>query len=354
MKRSKLAGRSGLLAAQLDRLDQISAGLCAAADLFGADIFIDCREKESGRMFVARQFSPKLTLSAYEENAVGKFALPEDEPAVYHAMEKGVPVRDFKARTQENRTVRQDVLPLRDEAGTVIAVLISERDVSRDVSREKKYRELVRRAEDAPAAAPKAPDAALREIHHRVKNNLQMVASIMNLQARQTKNEEVRRAFRENTARVLSIAAIHDLLTRADNAPVVLGELFEKLARNLQSLSDAASPVRILVEGDRVLVDPDRATHIALVVNELVSNSLKHGFAPGKGGEVHIITQAGSGFCTVTVKDNGTGFELSGARPESLGLSIVNVTVKDKLGGELRVSSGENGTAATFDFSTES
>lgn len=350
MNRSELAGRSGLHAAQLDRIEQLCQGLAQSADLFGADIFIDCKEQASGRMFVAYQFSPTQLLSAYEEDAVGKIAERENEPAVYHAMENGVPVRDFKALTQENRTVRQDVVPIRDEEGTVIGVLISERDVSRDVNREKKYRELVRRAEEPVPEPPKAHDPALREIHHRVKNNLQMVASIMNLQSRRTKNEEVRKAFRENTARVLSIAAIHDLLTRADNEPVALDELFGKLARNLQSIFHEGCAARITVEGDRVLVSPNRATDIALVVNELVTNSMEHGFADGQDGEIRIITQAGSGFSAVTVRDNGAGFDPAAHRPESLGLSIVTLTVKDKLGGELRLVSDENGTAATFDF----
>lgn len=354
MTREQLARRARLGDEALAKLEQVCAGLEQAADLFGADLFIDCREPATGRMFVARQFSPTLDLSAYEENAVGKYAERQNEPAVYHAMENGVPVRDFKALTQENRTVRQDVIPLRQPDGTVIGVLISERDVSRDVSREKKYQELVRRAEEPAVQPPKAADPALREIHHRVKNNLQMVASIMNLQSRRTESEEVRRAFRENTARVLSIAAIHDLLTRADDAPVALDELFCKLARNLQSIFCEGRPVRITVEGDSVRVTPNRATDIALVVNELVTNSLEHGFAEGEQGEICILTKAGSGVCTVTVRDNGAGFDPARHRPESLGLSIVTLTVKDKLGGELRVSSDEKGTDATFDFSMES
>lgn len=346
--------RAELTASECEQLTQLAQTQQHSADLFGADIFIDCLDKETDEMYVAAQFSPSLELSVYKERVVGKTAGRENEPAVYHAMESGMPVRDLKAVTQENKTVRQDALPVRScESGKVIAVLISERDVSRDVNRERKYEELARRAgqDAAEVTEPVAPnDVALREIHHRVKNNLQMVASIMNLQSRRTKNAEVRRAFRENTARVLSIAAIHDMLTRSDNAPVALKRLFDKLRLNLQSIFCESRPVDIIIEGDELYASPNHATDIALVVNELVSNSLEHGFSEKQRGEIRVLLNAGVRFNTITVRDNGSGFDLSHHKSESLGFSIVTLTVRDKLGGELHFSSDKNGTIASFDF----
>lgn len=350
-----LLDRAGLTATECEQLAQLALQQQFSADLFGADIFIDCWDSAEDCMYVAAQASPGFGLSVYRENAVGKPAMRQNEPAVYHAMESGLPVRDLKAVTQENKTVRQDALPIRScETGAVIAVLISERDVSHHINKAKKYEALARIAE-ASTTQPELPsgDLALREIHHRVKNNLQMVASIMSLQSRRTENAEVRQAFRENTARVLSIAAIHDLLTQSDDAPVALLALFDKLRRNIQPLFGESRAVDIVIEGDPLYASPNRATDIALVVNELVSNSLEHGFSEGQPGKITILLSAGVRFNAITVKDNGSGFDISHRRSGSLGLSIVTMTVSDKLGGKLRFFSDENGTNAAFDFLNE-
>jgi two-component sensor histidine kinase len=333
------------------RLERLEEDLPLTAELCAADVFIDLFDPD-GMAWVAAQAGPGLESSSYRERVVGRPARRENEPAVYRAAEEGMPVRDLKAVTQENHTVRQDVVPVKGEGGQVLAVLILERDVTRDLSREKKYRELAREREELSPARPLAEtDAAMREVHHRVKNNLQMVASILNLQARRTQNEEVRRAFRENTARVQSIAAIHDLLTRSDDpASVALLPLLEKILRSIQSLFRDSRPVEILLEGEDMAVEPDKATSIALVVSELLSNALEHGFREGEPGLIRVQLHPGALFSTVTVEDSGAGFDPVSHSPESLGLSIVTLTVKEKLGGTLHISSDGNGTRASFDF----
>ena len=111
-------------------------------------------------------------------------------------METKSPVRDIRAVTQEERTVRQDVVPISDDDGRLIGVLIGERDISDDIRQEQKYEALVRRAEKGDFIHVSPEDAARREVHHRVKNHLQLIASIMNIQARNTESEEVKQAFR--------------------------------------------------------------------------------------------------------------------------------------------------------------
>ena len=122
------------------------------------------------------------------------------EPAVYHAVESGLPARDLKAITQEGVTVRQDVVPVRGTDGKVIGVLICEKDISGRLIREKKYDELAREKEEHAGkqllVAGKTGDVRMREVHHRVKNNLQMIASIMNLQARRSDNQQVRDVYK--------------------------------------------------------------------------------------------------------------------------------------------------------------
>lgn len=350
MNRIGMKERTGLSETALNQLEKIEAVLPLMADLAGADLFIDCMQISDGAMFVAAQAGPGHMPSAYQSNVVGCYARREDEPAVYRAMETKSPVRDIKAVTQEEQIVRQDVVPISGEDGSVIGVLIGERDVSRDIRKEQKYEELARRAEQKPPSRVSAETAARREVHHRVKNHLQLIASMMNLQARKTENEEVRQAFRENTARVLSIASINELLSSGENGPVQLKEFLEKLRRNLTLLYDGETFVTLTLEGDDLTADQEQATDIALVVNELVSNAYKHAFAGRRHGTVRLILKRGERYSSITVQDDGCGYDFHQDGENGFGMSLVKMTVRDKLGGKLYLTSDGGGTSATFDF----
>jgi len=348
MNRQELKRRAGLDGDALDRLEQIESVLPLMADLAGADLFVDCME--DGRMFVAAQAGPSYMPSAYRTSVLGCYAERECEPAVYRAMETHTPVRDIKAVTQEDSVVRQDVVPITDGAGRIIGALISERDVSRDIRREKKYEALARRVENSGQQAVSAETVARREVHHRIKNHLQMIASMMNLQSRQTDNPEMRRAFQENTARVLSIAAINELLTSHSSETVSLYGFLEKLRQNLTLLYGTEKSASLLLEGDDVCVGPDQATNIALVVNELVSNAYRHAYSGREGGTVRVLLRRGEQYSSVTVQDDGVGYAPCQGTADGFGMSIVKMLVRDKLGGKLYVSSDGMGTAITFDF----
>ena len=113
--------------------------------------------------------------------------------------------------------VRQDAVPIQGEDGSVIGILIGERDISKDIRREQKYEAMARQPVAFGSVASRTESTAVRnarrEVHHRVKNHLQLIASIMNIQARKSESEEVKQAFRENIARVQSIASINEILT---------------------------------------------------------------------------------------------------------------------------------------------
>ena len=201
-------------------------------------------------------------------------------------------------------------------------------------------------------AAGDGPAVAMKEIHHRVKNNLQLVASILNIQARKSADPQLRRAFRENTSRVLSIAAIHDILTTGDDGDQVeLRPLLEKLRRNLQSMLPQGQEILLSVQGDQMAVSSDKATSIALVVNELLTNALEHGFPGRQKGSVTVTLLRGRERATITVEDDGRGFSLGEKQEDSLGLDLISTIVRDKLGGKLQLQSGPEGTKAMFDFS---
>lgn len=339
---------------EVDLLEQVAASLQYMADLTGADVFIDCLDRAGETAVVVAHARPSGVISAYQRSVLGQTALREKEPAVYHAFRTGMVVRDLKAVTQEDQTVRQDAAPIRNGAGKVIAVLIREKDVSGTLSRERKFRELARERESQTAsmlglAAGDAHAVAMKEIHHRVKNNLQLVASILNIQARKSTDPQLKRAFRENTGRVLSIAAIHDILTGTDcGDQVALRPLLEKIRRNLQSMMPQGQEIFISLAGDDLTVSSDKATSVALVVNELLTNAIEHGYEEKKKGRVTVTLLRGRETSTITVEDDGGGFSPAEKREESLGLEIISLIVQDKLGSKLQIQSGPEGTKAMF------
>lgn len=339
----------------ITQLEELERQLPLFSLLTGDDIFIDCFDKSYRTALVVAQASQPGS-SAYAEDVRGKTALREMEPAVYRAMESGLPTRELKAITQEGVAVRQDAAPIRGEHGKIIGVLIREKDVYGEIARQRKFERLAKERDEQTLRSldmeAGASDIRMREMHHRIKNNLQMIASIMNLQARRSENAEVKLAFAENTQRILSIAAVHDMLTRdEEQGGIHLCLLLERICRDIYVISGEEKTANISVSGEDMPVQPDTATAIALVVSELVSNALRHGYPNGRGGQIKIQVEKGPLYSTVTVSDDGVGYDLAqkcgGA---SLGLDIVRLTVKDKLRGDVHITSGEGGTCTSFSF----
>lgn len=348
--------RTDLTEEEIRQLELVEQQLPLIAEMAAADVFIDCRS--GGGVIVAAHARPRGDHSVYTGSVVGQPALPEDEPAVFHAFSTGDPVCDLRAVTQEGRSVLQNVAPIRSQAGRVTAVLIQEKDVSEDMRMARKYRALAQSHEgSSPLAEALRGEGdgsllALREMHHRVKNNLQLVASILSMQARKCADPSTRRILQENVARVLSIATIHDILTyhSEDFQFVSSHTLLEKLRMNLQSLVTPGKAIVISVDGDDVLLDADTATPVSLVITELLTNALEHAFEGREGGRVAVSLRAGALCHTVTVTDDGIGFDPLTQPGESLGLSIVSATVRDKLKGKLRIQSDSGGSKISFDF----
>lgn len=337
------------------RLEKVAELLPVMAELFQVDVFIDCMGS-GGVAVVAAQGSPQSVQGLYRKSVVGERAYPDKEPAVYQVFQSGMCRYDLKATTQEGREVKQSIVPLLDGAGQVAGVLIAERDISEDVRREQKYRALERTVENISSAqfAMRSDEntAAMREVHHRVKNNLQLIASMLNMQARKAESDETRRILQENVNRVLSIATIHDILTLSGMQRTYISstELLEKLRRNFQGLVPDGKSVVIRVEGDELRLSPDCATSVSLVVSELINNAIGHAFPGRDSGRIVIRCGYGRMNCSIAVEDDGVGFRPEEVRKGSLGMGIVRATVEDKLQGSLRVRSGPGGTTVQFDF----
>ena len=342
-----------LTPADIGRLEALERDLPLIADVSNADVFLDCLIDEQTAIVVA-QATPSLGVSAYQKNIVGEYASKTNEPAVFQAFSMGVPICDLKAVTQENRSVRQNVAAVRNDAGQVIAVLIREKDISLDLQRQRKYEELAKGLEDSSPYTDNIGSEvlAVREMHHRVKNNLQLVASILNLQARKTDNDTVKTALKENVSRVLSIAAIHDiLLTKSDNLSTVKsGALLESLRNNLSALIPPDKNITLKLTDDDIELDSDAATSVALVITELVVNAFEHAFPDRQSGRVEVMVGKGELYHTVAVTDDGIGFDPASVSHKSLGLRIVDYTVRDKLKGKLHIVTSPHGTKISFDI----
>jgi two-component sensor histidine kinase len=192
-------------------------------------------------------------------------------------------------------------------------------------------------------------DATIREVHHRVKNNLQTIASLLRIQARRTDSDEARHALAEATERVSSMAVVHDLLAGSDEETVDFAEaardVVELVRRGL--LGDTGD-LSVVLEGASGQVDAPTATSLALAVAELVHNAIEHGMAERDSGAVQVQLRRVPGELVIIVRDNGCGLP-DGFDPvvsAHLGLEIVRTVVEDDLRGTLSFTGGR-GTTVT-------
>jgi two-component system, sensor histidine kinase PdtaS len=178
-----------------------------------------------------------------------------------------------------------------------------------------------------------------QEIHHRVKNNLQTVASLLRLQAASAGDVDPGKALDDSVNRILAIAAVHEVLTERRDDDVDLGELVERLrAMLVQGLGRGK---RVSSRLEPISLHGGRATALALVFSELLGNALEHG-----GAHVRITLQRRDGDVVLAVADDGVG---RGDRPDGTGLSIVRALVRDELAGSLELAdAGGHEARVTF------
>jgi two-component sensor histidine kinase len=222
-------------------------------------------------------------------------------------------------------------IPLRP-TGEHIGGLILVRDVS-DLRR--RDRELVTK------------DATIREIHHRVKNNLQTVAALLRLQARRMDTPTARAALEEAVRRVGSIAIVHETLSQAVEEHVDFDEVADRLGRMVTDVGVVAGSVEVVREGSFGVLPSETATALAMVVTEVLQNAVEHGYAVLEPGDGRIVVSARRlvGRLHVDVEDDGRGlpegFDVDTST--SLGLSIVRTLVESEMGGQLELGGGVDG-----------
>jgi GAF domain-containing protein len=194
--------------------------------------------------------------------------------------------------------------------------------------------------------ALKIKSAMLQEMHHRVRNNLQTIASLLAMQQRRMDGSNPGAvALRDSAARIEAIAMVHNLLCRADIGVTTIDALVRQLVESARvSLLSPDQPVSVEIRGDLVPIGSHEATVLAIVLNELINNAIFHGLA-GKAGALVIETQVHDEIVTVEVRDDGP----TRLRPEEpikssgLGLQIINTLVRSDLDGEFELCSNDDG-----------
>ena len=197
-------------------------------------------------------------------------------------------------------------------------------------------------------------DATIREVHHRVKNNLQTISALLRLQGRRLASAEAKLAIEESVRRIRSIALVHETLSRQATDTVPFGEIVRPLVRMVEDgLVSAETPVRITVEGDAGDLPPEVATPLAVVLTELLQNAVEHGYpTPGRRGSVVVGLRNDGRELAVTVSDDGVGLP-EGFSPSSsagLGLSIVRTLVTSELGGAIAFRNDTDRGGATVEL----
>ncbi|HEX2293700.1 MAG TPA: sensor histidine kinase [Actinomycetota bacterium] len=264
-----------------------------------------------------------------KQNALGRWLdeLGLGETPVHSALES--------RRLKDGELVRGDthvsirVLPLTEDDVTVGALALA-----KDVTEiRQKERLLV------------VKDTTIREIHHRVKNNLQTIASLLRLQARRLGSAEARAALTESVLRVGSIALVHETLSEEPGDVAEFGEVARRIARMVgEGLVLPERCVRIDVDGAAGPLGADLATPLAVVLTELLQNAVEHAFPEGADGTVVVELARADGEVRMVVRDDGVGLDVAALEGARLGLQIVRSLI-DELGGTFRIES-DAGTRA--------
>jgi len=194
-------------------------------------------------------------------------------------------------------------------------------------------------------------DATIREVHHRVKNNLQTVSALLRLQARRIEDPGASAALEEAVRRIASIALVHETLSSSSDASVAFDDVLNRLVSHALELSPRMATLTIIRDGEFGSLEPRIATPLALVITELIHNALEHGLAEA-GSHLQISVNRMETHCEIKISDDGVGLpkEFNLIESSNLGLQIVRTLTENELKGDLSLRSSNQGTIAQLDF----
>jgi two-component sensor histidine kinase len=193
--------------------------------------------------------------------------------------------------------------------------------------------------------------AVVREMHHRVKNNLQTVAMLLRLQKNAARDLRAEDVLAETINRILSIAAVHETLSEQGLRVVDVKDVLTRVTRSVaETMLSGGQDITITVAGDRLILPSREATSLALATSELVQNAVKHAFVGRASGAIRVQLQATANENVIIVQDNGIGSDKSPGAGKGLGLQIINTLVNDDLKGKFELNLSPEGTQAFIRF----
>jgi len=206
-------------------------------------------------------------------------------------------------------------------------------------------------------ASEERKESLLREVHHRVKNNLAVICSLFYLQSTHTKDKETAQVFRDMERRVHSMALVHESLSGSEDLTYIdFAKYAHDLAEDIFSSHGSPTvPVQLKIKLDRVIMSVDLAVLCGLILNELISNALKHGFPDGAGGQIKVTLRSEpEGRCNLCVEDTGVGIPatLDVKTSKSMGLRLVRSLTR-QIRGSFELIKGERGTKACLQFTVD-
>ncbi|UCH94886.1 MAG: PAS domain S-box protein [Candidatus Aminicenantes bacterium] len=250
----------------------------------------------------------------------------------------------FKTKKDSIIPISLSAALIQDKKGTKQGIIY----VGRDISERKKVESIMKES-------LREKEALLKEIHHRVKNNLQIISSLLDLHSDIYEDPRILNVFQESKDRIRSMALVHENLyqfgdlARTDGIQYI-HNLVEYLFSTYGDLAENITP-HIQIETPSLSLDVDTAIPLGLILTELLSNALKHAFPPGKKGEIHIVIRPSlPGMLILEVRDNGVGLppDIDIRETKSLGLQLISLLTK-QVKGTLEVK-GKEGTTVIITF----
>jgi two-component sensor histidine kinase len=283
--------------------------------------------------YVLKSHPTRLAIAVQEsvEKARLRRAQMEAEAALKHT-------KDILERTVEERTAALNALTA---------------ELRADIAQRQQIEQELRDSQARLQAALQEKEVLLTEVYHRIKNNLQIISSLLDLQAETVADPQVRALFEDSQQRIQAVALLHESLSQARNvARIPVAEYINRLSTQVfQAFAPPGDRITLSIQADPIWIEVRNAVPCGLLVNELLSNSLKYAFPGDQGGEVTIALRATSeGQMVLIVRDTGIGFpaDVDFRHTDSLGLQLVCL-LTEQLGGTIELERA-SGTQWTLRF----
>lgn len=259
-------------------------------------------------------------------------------PEILSQLKAGNRIEHFETqRKRKDGTlihVSLTISPVKDDSGNIIAAS----SIAKDITKQKQAAMVIQ-------SQLQEKQILLQEIHHRVKNNLQLVASLLELRSRGMDNQAAKAAFNDSIGRIRSMAMLHEKMYGSNIVGTVnFGEYIKSLFAPLAEAFNKDLPINFVVDSDHFMLDLNRAIPLGLILNELLTNSVKHAFSSSQPPEIMVKIRTNMDKVAMTVADNGTGLppDVDLFKSESFGFKIVRLLI-EQVDGQIKVQKA-NGT----------